>query len=91
MTISHNRISLTTPDAPVVFASLHGFSCSVCAPDTLSEAQVVAFANAERPKTRWRAVDKSTLGLGSATPNPCNQVAGRLHWFLVSVKSWEPQ
>ena len=82
--IRHDRINLTTPDAPVVFASLHRISCSVCAPDTTSEAAVVAFANAEQPECRWRAVDKSTLGLGTPTPNLCNQVAGRLHWFLLS-------
>jgi hypothetical protein len=90
-TIGHDHISLTALDAPFVFKTLHGVSCSVCAPDTMSEAQVVAFANAERPKRRWRAADKSTFGLGLATPSPCSQVAGRLHWFLISGKSWEPQ
>ena len=82
--ISHDTITLTTPDAPVIFASLPMISCSVCAPDTMGEAQIVAFANAELPRQRWRAIDKSTLGLGTPTPNPCNQVDGRRHWFLMA-------
>jgi len=85
--ITHDYITLTTPDEPVVFASLWDFSCSVCAPDTMTEAQVVAFANifhAGPRGRRWQAVDKSTLGFGSPTPNPCNQVAGRQHWFLMA-------
>jgi hypothetical protein len=81
--ISHHKINLTSPDAPVVFASFPGFHCSVCAPDAMSEADVVAFANEAAPQARWKAVDKSTLGLGTPTPNPCNQVAGRRHWFLI--------
>jgi hypothetical protein len=91
MTIGHDRISLTTLDAPFVFKSLHGISCSICAPDSMSEAQVVAFASAEQPKRRWRAVDQNTFGIGLVTPNPCSQVAGRRHWFLVPAKSWEPR
>ena len=90
MTISHDH-TITTSGAPFVFKSLHGISCSICAPDSMSEAQVVAFASAEQPKRRWRAVDQNTFGIGPVTPNPCSQVAGRRHWFLVPAKSWEPR
>lgn len=91
--IRHDPITLTTPDAPVVFAELLGVSCSVCAPDTMTMAEVEAFANEHGPKSnfgKWVAVDKSKIGflaeLGAAspTPNPCNQVAGRKHWFLLN-------
>ena len=90
MTISHEKIDLRTPDAPVVFSSLLDVSCSVCAPDHMTEHEVTRFANAEGPAAHggaWIAVDKSTLGMGTPTPNPCNQVAGRRHWFFLSVGS----
>jgi hypothetical protein len=91
--IVHDTITLLTPDAPVVFADLAGLSCSVCAPDAMTASEVEAFANAHGPKSnfgKWVTVDKSKLGflrevgLGQATPNPCNQVAGRKHWFLLN-------
>lgn len=94
MTISHESITLTTPDAPVIFASLHGISCSVCAPSTMTESEVAEFANQDHPwpglDGRWVVVDKSKLGLGTPTPNPCNQVDGRKHWFLLSDELAEP-
>jgi hypothetical protein len=77
---------MTLADQPVCFASFFDFSCSICAPDTMTGDEVVAFANVfhAAPRGRsWEAVDKSKLGLGSPTPNPCNQVAGRRHWFLL--------
>lgn len=91
--IVHDVITLVTPDAPVVFAKLLGLSCSVCAPETMTMAEVEAFANEHGPKPdsgKWVAVDKSKLrfldglGLSAPTPNPCNQVAGRKHWFLLN-------
>lgn len=85
--IVHDVISLITPDAPVVFAQLGGMTCSICAPDAMSAADVEAFANDHGPPSnfgKWVAVDKSKLGLGQPTPNPCNQVAGRKHWFLLN-------
>lgn len=85
--IIHDPITLTTPDAPVVFAELMGVTCSICAPDAMTAAQVEAFANEHGPASQfgqWVTVDKSKLGLGQPTPNPCNQVAGRRHWFLLN-------
>jgi hypothetical protein len=87
MTISHDRITLTSPDAPVVFAALLGVSCSVCAPDGMSPVEIERFANEQGPAPqggRSMIVNKAELGLGAPTPNPCNQVAGRRHWFLLS-------
>lgn len=86
--IIHDTITLTAPDAPVVFAELAGMTCSICAPDTMTAAEVERFANNDHgPKSnfgKWVTVDKSKLGLGQPTPNPCNQVAGRRHWFLLN-------
>jgi len=83
--IRHDHITLTSPDEPVIFASLLNVSCSVCAPLTMTEAEVVRFANAtiRPPGGDWQAFDKSKLGLGSPTPNPCNQESTRQHWFLL--------
>jgi hypothetical protein len=72
------------------FAYLLGVSCSVCAPANMTASEVERFANAEGPppsKGRWHVVDKSTVGLGTPTPNRCNQVDGRLHWFLLSEEA----
>lgn len=85
--IVHDALTLVTPDAPVVFAELMGMSASICAPDTMTGQQVTAWANEHGPPSnfgKWVAVDKSKLGLGQPTPNPCNQVAGRRHWFLLN-------
>jgi hypothetical protein len=43
MTIQHGRITLTTPDEPVIFATLLDISCSICAPDSMSEPEIAAF------------------------------------------------
>ena len=88
--ITHDHITLTTPDQPVVFAHLLGISCSICAPATLTGAHIERFANERGPppsKGRWRVIDKATLGMGTPTPNRCNQVDGRLHWFLLSEEA----
>jgi hypothetical protein len=83
MTIVHPKRNM--PDGAFVFAALGGFTCSICAPDDMSKADVEAFA--EREVTGgvggWEAVDKSKAGFGAATPNPCNIAAGRTHWFLL--------
>ena len=85
MTIQHGRITLTTPDESVIFATLLDISCSICAPDSMSEPEIAAFASRDTlPGVEWVVVDKATLKLGTSTPNPCNQVAGRRHWFLMS-------
>jgi hypothetical protein len=82
----HDNITLTTPDAPVVFAELMGMTCSICAPDAMTEIEIERFANDQILSNfgKWVVVDKSKLGLGQPTPNPCNQVAGRRHWFLLN-------
>jgi len=79
-----------TDDRPYIFAHLRGFSCSVCAPLAMTQADVEAFAVAELPlpqrENLWEAVDKSTLGLGGSTPNACNTDPDkRRHWFLMST------
>lgn len=74
---------------PFVFAALAGFTCSICAPRTMSQAEVEAFATAELPPhddNPWRAVDKSLppICVGGPTPSPCNHDPdARLHWFLL--------
>jgi hypothetical protein len=71
MTISHDRITLTTPDQPVVFASPLGFSCSVCAPDAMTEAEVAAFPNREGPKPSvGESIAVEKAGSGSASQRP---------------------
>ena len=83
MTISHreNRPDL---NEPFVFAELGGFTCSICAPNAMTQAEVEAYALQEFPGGAWEAVDKSKLGLGSATPNPSNwEPKARRHWFLM--------
>lgn len=85
--IVHGKIALTSPDSPVVFAELLGMSCSVCAPEAMTAPEVEAYANDLGPEPnfgKWVIVDKSKLGLGSPTPNPCNQIDGRRHWFLLN-------
>ena len=87
MAIIHEKITLATPDPPVIFASLLGISCSVCAPDSMTAVEIEAFANREGPMPsagRWIVVDKGQPGFGTHAPNPCNQVAGRQHWFLLN-------
>lgn len=85
--IKHDRISLTTPDAPVIFATLMDVSCSVCAPSGMTKAQIEAYANEHGPKSGlgpWQIVDVHKITKTTHTPNRCNQVDGRVHWFLLS-------
>lgn len=87
MTITHERITLNSPDDPVIFASLYDISCSVCAPLGMSRDQIEAYANEHGPKSElgpWKVVDAFMVTRGGHTPNPCNQVDGRMHWFLLS-------
>jgi len=75
-------------DPPFVFAHLPAVSCSVCAPRGTTRAEVEAFALEQHPLRymTWHAVDKSLLGIGSPTPNPCNEHQfARIHWFLLST------
>lgn len=85
--IVHDRITLNSPDDPVIFASLFDISCSICAPAAMMKAQIEAYANEHGPKSLlgpWRVVDAHHITHRSHTPNPCNQVDGRMHWFLLS-------
>lgn len=88
MTIQHGRITLTSPDAPVIFANLYDISCSVCAPAGMTKGDIEAYANEHGPKSQlgpWRVIDASLITRSDRhTPNPCNQVDGRMHWFLLS-------
>lgn len=74
-------------DEAFVFAELMGFTCSICAPSFWDVDRVIKFAESEFPSgdgARWVSVDKSTLGLGQPTPNPCNIApVGRKHWFMM--------
>lgn len=81
------------PDDPtlggaVVFASLMGFTCSICAPRLMGQEEVEAAAMilVEPKLGPWRAVDKSLppISIGEPTPSPCNLYGDRQHWFLVS-------
>jgi hypothetical protein len=75
---------------PFVYAELGGFTCSICAPKTMTEAEIEAFAEKTVNRNgfgRWRSIDisKRLLRLGEPTPNPCkHRPDDRLHWFLVS-------
>lgn len=83
--ISHNGMKLPAGGA-VIFNKLGGFTCSICAPLAMTQAEVEAFATRElgEPRGGWKAVDKSKIGIGTPTPNPCNQEsAERQHWFLL--------
>ena len=85
MTIRHDPHN-SMPTVAIVFAALGGFTCSICAPQEMAAHEVEAVAAREvgdMPEHAWRVVDKSKLGMGSSTPNPCNQAADRLHWFLL--------
>jgi hypothetical protein len=76
-----------TGDGPFVFADLMGWTCSICAPLAMCAEEVEAFATRElgEPIGGWEAVDKSKMGLGDPTPNPCNQSpTDRRHWFLLA-------
>jgi hypothetical protein len=86
MSIIHDDITLPADGGPVVFAFLAGISCSVCAPNEMGKDAVEDFAAlaCESNMGGWEAVDKSKLGLGTSTPNPCNHAPGRRHWFLLS-------
>jgi hypothetical protein len=49
------------------------------------KAEVEAFAATQIPGV-WESIDKSQLGIGSATPNPCNiEPDRRMHWFMMRV------
>lgn len=81
--ISHDCMTLE-PDKPFVFADLLGMTCSICAPASWLAMEVEAFAGKKFRSSGWRSIDKSKMGLGSPTPNPCNVAgAGRLHHFLM--------
>lgn len=85
MSIHHDG-PVPNDGAPWVFASLGGFTCSVCAPGKMTAHDVEDFASARlgRPVGGWVAVDKAKAGLGEPTPNPCNIAQGRQHWFLLA-------
>jgi hypothetical protein len=85
MTISHPEIPHDADEA-FVFAELGLFTCSICAPGDWPLARVIAFAEERFPgrgSALWESIDKSTLGFGSPTPNPCNHAPHRTHYFLM--------
>jgi hypothetical protein len=85
MTISHHAIP-HPGDRPIIFAELGGFTCSICAPFGMGASEVAHFAQAQlgTPAGIWHAVDKSKMGLGSATPHACEHDSHRRHWFLLA-------
>ena len=84
MTIIH-EVPAHEGDEPVVFAALGGFTCSICAPSTMTKVEIEDFAATQFPG-RWQSIDKSQLGMGSPTPNPCNQAPDRrMHHFMMWV------
>lgn len=70
-------------DEAFIFAALGGFTISVCAPRSWSKEDVETAIRRDSRDDGWTAVDKSTLGLGAPTPNPCNHDDGRKHWFMM--------
>lgn len=83
MTISHGEMHDVGDDAGVVFSFFLDTFCSLCAPSKWTVEVVEQKVNDAMPIDGWKAVDKSTLGLGSPTPNPCNQYPDRKHWFMI--------
>jgi len=83
MTIIHDSIHDVGDDAGVVFNFFLDTFCSLCAPKAWTKEIVEKRVNDAMPSEGWEAVDKSTMGLGSPTPNPCNQYPDRQHWFLI--------
>lgn len=72
-------------DDPVVFAALGGFTCSICAPSKMTKVEIEDFAATQFPG-RWQSINKAELGMGSPTPNPCNQAPDRrMHHFMMWV------
>jgi hypothetical protein len=83
----HDSVPLPPDCGPLVYADLAGWTCSICAPLAMGAEEVEAFATRElgEPIGGWEAVDKSLMGLGEATPGPCNQApTDRRHWFLLA-------
>jgi hypothetical protein len=74
MSIIHDKLDLRAGRL-FLFAQLGGISCSICAPNDVPQAEIEEFAAtlAEPDGGRWLAIDKSKMGLGEPTPNPCNQ------------------
>ena len=82
MSIQHDK-DVPMTDQPVVFAELGGFTCSICAPNSMVKREIQAFASA-RFKGDWVSINKADLGMGSPTPNPCNHwPEARTHWFMM--------
>lgn len=89
MTINHPGPFplLESSDEAFLFAELGPFT-SVCVPKDWTQERVEQWVGTMKPvrdlKFCWRAVDKSLLGLGSPTPNPCNHATEhRTHWFMI--------
>lgn len=88
MSIKHDPHPAIEPDEAFKFADLFGMSVSICAPTSWTKEQVEQFANEDGHFVKafgpLQAIDKSELGWGSPTPNPCNHdPLNRKHWFLL--------
>ena len=70
-------------DEAFVFASLGNWTCSVCAPLSWSAEDVEAVIRHDLRQDDWKAIDKSELGMGAPTPNPCRQDSRRQHWLML--------
>lgn len=89
MAIVHDPRDIAPGIEPFIFAELPGLACSVCAPRTVTKEEIEKFANENSPAHlgTWHCIDKAESGLGSRTPNPCNQYLDRQHWFLLSLRA----
>jgi hypothetical protein len=92
VTIAEHPLDIDDMTPAFVFSALGGFTCSICAPAAMTARQAESFVTATLgppPGGQWSAVDKSRLGLGRKTPDPCNVASGRetgrRHWFLVDA------
>jgi hypothetical protein len=84
MMIGHDPNPSSDGDQPFVFAGLFGWTCSICAPLSWPKERVEEFACQSFKSDGWQAVNKTDLGLGDPTPNPCDQAPSRRqHWFLL--------
>jgi hypothetical protein len=68
------------PIGVVVLPPIHGLTCSICAPCSLTRVEVeMATGWLATPRYGpWKAIDKSK------PPNACEAYPNRQHWLLIS-------
>ncbi len=89
MSIQHRSMPHSADsDEAFVFAAMHGWTCSICAPLSWPKERVEKFASREIGGDGWASVNVVDLFghsyRGGPTPNPCEAASTkRQHWFLL--------